>query len=31
MEKVDVYGKALGFSILKISSLRGKPFEVSLS
>jgi hypothetical protein len=31
MEKVDVYGKAPGFPVLKISSLRGKPFEVSSS
>ncbi len=28
MEKVDAEGNVLGFSILKISSLKGKPIEV---
>lgn len=31
MEKVDVDGNVLGFSIMKVSSLKGKPFEVALA
>ena len=31
MEKVDAEGNALGFSILKVSSLKGKPIEVLLT
>ena len=31
MEKVDLEGNILGFSILKVSSLRAKPFEVALT
>ncbi len=31
MEKVDQEGNVLGFSILKVSSLKGKPFEVALT
>lgn len=31
MEKVDTEGNVLGFSVLKVSSLRAKPLEVSLS
>lgn len=31
MEKVDVDGNVLGFSIMKVSSLKGKPFEVALT
>jgi hypothetical protein len=31
MEKVDAEGNVLGFSIMKVSSLRGKPFEVALT
>lgn len=31
MEKVDAQGNALGFSVMKISSLRGESFEVALS
>jgi hypothetical protein len=31
MEKVDVEGNVLGFSIQKVSSLKGKPFEVALA
>ena len=31
MEKVDTEGNILGFSILNVSSLRTKPFEVALS
>ena len=30
MEKVDTEGNVLGFSVMKLSSLRGKPFEVAL-
>lgn len=30
MEKVDTDGNVLGFSIMKVSSLKGKPFEVAL-
>lgn len=31
MEKVNVDGNVLGFSIMKVSSLKGKPFEVALA
>ncbi len=31
MEKVDAEGNVLGFSIQKVSSLKGKPFEVALA
>jgi len=31
MEKVDIEGNVLGFSIQKVSSLQGKPFEVALA
>jgi uncharacterized protein YuzE len=31
MEKVDTEGNVLGFSILKVSSLKGKPIEVLLT
>jgi uncharacterized protein YuzE len=31
MEKVDEDGNVLGFSVMKVSSLKGKPFEVALS
>lgn len=31
MEKVDEDGNVLGFSVLKVSSLRGGPIEVALS
>lgn len=31
MEKVDTEGNVLGFSIMKVSSLKGGPFEVALS
>ncbi len=31
MEKVDEEGNVLGFSVLKVSSLKGKPFEVLLT
>lgn len=31
MEKVDAEGNVLGFSILKVSSLKGKPIEVLLT
>ena len=31
MEKVDTKGNALGISIMKVSSLKGKPFEVALA
>ena len=30
MEKVDTDGNVLGFSIMKVSSLKGKPFEVAM-
>lgn len=30
MEKVDAEGNVLGFSVLNVSSLKGKPIEVSL-
>lgn len=31
MEKVDTEGNVLGFSITEVSTLKGKPFEVSLA
>jgi hypothetical protein len=31
MEKVDLEGNILGFSILKVSSLKAKPLEVALT
>ena len=31
MEKVDAEGNILGFSVLKISSLKAHPLEVSLT
>ena len=31
MEKVDAHGNVLGFSIMKVNSLKGKPFEVALA
>ncbi len=31
MEKVDTDGNVLGFSVLRVSSLRDEPIEVSLS
>lgn len=31
MEKVDTDGNVLGFSIMKVSSLKGGPFEVALA
>jgi uncharacterized protein YuzE len=31
MEKVDAEGNVLGFSILRVSSLKGKPIEVLLT
>ncbi|MHC4444039.1 MAG: DUF2283 domain-containing protein [Planctomycetota bacterium] len=31
MEKVDAQGNILGFSVLKVSSLKHKPLEVSLT
>ncbi|HET7273396.1 MAG TPA: DUF2283 domain-containing protein [Rubrobacter sp.] len=31
MERVDGEGNVLGFSIQKVSSLKGKPFEVALT
>ncbi len=31
MERVDTEGNVLGFSIQKVSSLKGKPFEVALT
>jgi uncharacterized protein YuzE len=30
MEKVDEDGNVLGFSVIKVSALRGEPLEVSL-
>jgi uncharacterized protein YuzE len=30
MEKVDVHGNVLGFSILGVGSLKGAPLQVSL-
>jgi uncharacterized protein YuzE len=31
MEKVDEYGRVIGFSILHVSDLPSKPLEVTLS
>ena len=31
MEKVDREGNVLGFSVLKVSSLKARPLEVALS
>ena len=31
MEKVDMEGNILGFSVLKVSSLRAKPLEIALT
>ncbi|NNN06077.1 MAG: DUF2283 domain-containing protein [Elusimicrobia bacterium] len=31
MQKVDSTGRVLGFSVLKISQLKKKPFEVALA
>ena len=31
MEKVDKEGNILGFSVLKVSSLRAKPLEIALT
>lgn len=31
MEKVDDEGNVLGFSVTTVSSLKGKPFEVTLA
>ncbi len=31
MEKIDSQGNLLGFSILKVSSLKGAPLEVGLT
>lgn len=31
MEKVDMEGKVIGFSILKVSSLKDHPIEVALA
>ncbi len=31
MERVDSEGNVLGFSIQKVSSLKGKPFKVALT
>jgi uncharacterized protein YuzE len=31
MEKVDMDGKVIGFSILKVSSLKNHPLEVALA
>jgi hypothetical protein len=30
MEKVDAQGNVLGFSVLKVSSTKGRPLEVTL-
>jgi len=30
MEKVDAEGNVLGFSVLKVSSIKGRPLEVVL-
>jgi hypothetical protein len=30
MEKVDAQGNILGFSVLKVSSMKGRPLEVTL-
>ncbi|TMB93392.1 MAG: DUF2283 domain-containing protein [Chloroflexi bacterium] len=31
MAKVDMEGRVIGFSILKVSALKGKPLELSLA
>ncbi len=31
MEKVDMAGNVIGFSILKVSSIKGHPLEVALA
>ena len=31
MEKVDIEGNVIGFSILKVSSLREKPIDIDLA
>ena len=31
MEKVDMDGHVIGFSILKVSALKGEPLELSLA
>ena len=31
MEKVDIEGKVIGFSILKVSSIKDHPIEVALA
>lgn len=31
MEKVDAEGNVLGFSVLNVSSLKGKPIEIPLT
>ena len=31
MKKVDMSGRVIGFSILKVSSLKGEPLEVTLA
>ena len=31
MEKVDMEGRVIGFSILKVSALKGRPLELSLA
>ena len=31
MKKVDMEGNVIGFSILKVSSLKGRPLEVALA
>lgn len=31
MEKVDMEGKVIGFSALKVSSIKGHPLELSLA
>jgi len=30
MEKVDAQGNVLGFSVLKVSSMKGRPLEITL-
>jgi uncharacterized protein DUF2283 len=30
MEKVDAQGNLLGFSVLKVSSMKGRPLEITL-
>ena len=30
MEKVDTEGRVIGFSILKVSALKGEPLELSI-